>query len=300
MSKRTMHHGVVVGADGSVSSQAAVCWAAHEAAMRHVPLTVVHTAESSSTVASTTLAWPAGRITNKVLEIEENEARNVVADAMSTAAGAVAGDRPEIDSELLFGRAVPCLVDVSKNAQMVVVGRHGLAGRHSQLLGSVSAGLIRHARCPVAVINEEVSPVSPSSVLLPVLVGVDGSQASESATLIAFDEASWRAVDLIALRVLSDADASLLGMESSDLRRVAEKTLAESFTEYRCRYPEVNVRVVVEFGDPARHLVEHSEAAQLVVVGNRGRGAAAEMVLGSVSSALIKKARTPVIVARKH
>lgn len=299
MSKRTVHHGVVVGADGSASSQVAVRWAAREAAMRHAPLTVVHIADSVSATAST-VAWPAGRIPDEVLEIQENDARNVVADAKRAAESAATGDRPEIDSELLFGRPVPALVGLSKNAQMLVVGRRGRTGRHSRLLGSVSAGLIHHAHCPVAVISDEVSSLSPSSARLPVLVGVDGSQASESATAIAFDEASWRGVDLVALRVLWDADVSLFGMEWSDLQRVAEKTLAESLAAWRCRYPEVNVHVMVEFEDPARRLLEQSQTAQLVVVGNRGRGAVAEMLLGSVSSALTQSAHTPVLVARQH
>ena len=56
MSKRTTPHGVVVGADGSPSSRVAVRWAAREAAMRHVPLTVVHVA-ASLPVAASTLVW---------------------------------------------------------------------------------------------------------------------------------------------------------------------------------------------------------------------------------------------------
>ncbi|ORB63882.1 universal stress protein [Mycolicibacterium tusciae] len=299
MSTRIVHHGVVVGADGSGSSQGAVRWAAREAVMRHTCLTIVHIADSISVPAST-LAWPGGRVPDEVLEIQESDARNVIAEAICAAQGAAPGERPDIDSELLFGKPVPSLVDLSKDAQMVVVGRRGRTGRHQRLLGSVSSGLIHHAHCPVAVINDEGSSLSPSSARLPVLVGVDGSQASESALAIAFDEASWRAVDLVALRVLWNADVSPLRMERSDLRRVAEKTLAETLAAWKCRYPEVNVRVVVEFEDPARRLLEQSETAQLAVVGNRGRGAIAEMLLGSVSSALAKDAPTPVLVARQR
>ena len=75
--------------------------------MRHVALTVVHVAPSSA-VAASTLAWPAGRVPEEVLEIQENEARRVIADAIKVAEdSAEDSDRPEINSELVvFGG--PC------------------------------------------------------------------------------------------------------------------------------------------------------------------------------------------------
>jgi nucleotide-binding universal stress UspA family protein len=276
----------------------AVAWATREAAMRHVPLTVVHVADSLS-VAASTLAWPSGRVPEEVREIQESATRNVIADARSAALGAANGDRPEIDSELLHGKPVPALVELSRGAQMVVIGRRGRTGRHSRQLGSVCAGLIHQAHCPVAVISDEGLSLQ-SSVRLPVLVGIDGSQASESALAVAFDEASWRGVDLVVLRVLWEADASFFGMEWSALQSTASKTLADSLTAWRGRYPEVNVQVVVEFEHPARRLLEQSEEAQLVVVGSHGRGALAEMLLGSVSSAVTQAAHTPVLVAHHH
>ena len=300
MSKRISHHGVVVGADGSPSSRVAVQWAAREAAMRHVPLTVVHVAASLS-VAASTLAWPAGRVPEEVLEIQENEARRVIADAIKVVEDSAAGgDRPEINSELLFGGPVPTLVDLSKDAQLVVVGCRGRTGQHRRLLGSVSTGLIHHAHCPVAVIHDEV-PSSLQSAQLPVLVGIDGSRASELATAIAFDEASWRGVDLVALHVWGDADMStVFGIESSAVQSAADKTLAESLAGWQERYPEVTVHRVVEFEHPARHLLDQAERAQLVVVGSHGRGGFAGMLLGSVSTAVAQAARVPVIVARQH
>ena len=300
MSGRITHHGVVVGADGSPSSQVAVRWAAREAAMRHVALTVVHVASPLS-VAASTLAWPAGRIPQEVLEIEENEARNVIADAIKVAEDSAKGSgRPEVNSDLFFGGPVPTLVDLSKDAQVVVVGCHGRTGQHRRLLGSVSTGLIHHAHCPVAVVHDEV-PSSLQSAQRPVLVGIDGSRASELATAIAFDEASWRGVDLVALHVWSDPDMStVFGIEPAVVQSAAEKTLAESLAGWQERYPEVTVRRLVEFEQPARHLLDQSERAQLVIVGSHGRGGFAGMLLGSVSTAVAQAARVPVIVARQH
>ena len=130
---------------------------------------------------------------------------------------------------------------------MVVVGCRGRTGLHRRLLGSVSTGLIHHAHCPVAVVHDE-EPSSPQSAGLPVLVGIDGSRASELATAIAFDEASWRGVDLVALHVWSDADMStVFGMEESVLRAAADKTLAEALAGWQERYPEVTVDRLVEY-----------------------------------------------------
>ena len=299
MSKRISHHGVVVGADGSPSSQLAVKWAARAAAMRHVRLTVVHVVPPLS-VAASTLAWPGGRVPQEVLEIQENDGRRVIADAVKVVEdSATGGNRPEIDSEMLFGRYVPALVDLSKDAQLMVVGCRGRTGQHRSL-GSVSTGLIHHAHCPVAVIHDAV-PSSPRSPRLPVVLGIDGSRASELAIAIAFDEASWRGVDLVALHVWNDADMSaVFGIDSSAVQSAADKTLAASLAGWQERYPKVTVQRVVEFERPVRHLLEQAEKAQLVVVGSHGRGGFAGMLLGSVSTAVAQEARVPVIVGRQQ
>ena len=82
----------------------------------------------------------------------------------------------------------------------------------------------------------------------PVLVGIDGSAASESATAIAFDEAPWRGVDLVALHAWCDADwPEFPVMEASAIEAAAEDVLAERLAGWQERYPEVTVRRVVVF-----------------------------------------------------
>lgn len=298
MSEHSAHRGVVVGVDGSAPARAAARWAAHEAVMRHVSLTVVHVV-ASLPVAAARLTWPAAGIPEEILEIEQDHGRTIIADALKDVEDIAAGrDRPEINSELLFGAAVPTLVDLSKDAQMVVVGDRGRTGLRRSLLGSVSTGLIHYAHCPVAVIHGDVS-LSP--VQLPVLLGFDGSPASELATAIAFDEASLRGVGLMALHVCSDTDmSSAFAMEWSALQSVADKMLSERLAGWQNRYPDVTVQLLVEFERPARQLLDHAERAQLVVVGSHGRGGFAGMSLGSVSTAVAQAARVPVIVARQR
>jgi nucleotide-binding universal stress UspA family protein len=234
----------------------------------------------------------------EVLEIRESNARNVIADAIKIAHDTVEGDRPEVHSEVCFGSPVPTLVDRSKDTDLLVVGCHGRTGLRERLLGSVSTGLLHHAHCPVAVVHGETPPHE-QSAQLPVLVGIDGSRASEVATAIAFDEASWRGVDLVALHAWADEDMSLYtSMEESALRSAANKTLAESLAGWQDRYPEVAVHRLVELDNPASHLLDRSQHAQLVVVGSHGRGGFAGMLLGSVGTAVAQAAHVPVIVAR--
>ena len=134
-----------------------------------------------------------------------------------------------------------------------------------------------------------------------IVVGVDGSPASELAIAIAFDEASWRGVELVAVHAWSDT--SMFEFRVPDWSRVrseAEELLAERLAGWQERYPDVDVVRVVECDQPARQLLEQSKSAQLLVVGSHGRGGFTGMLLGSVSTAVVHTARTPVIVARQR
>lgn len=125
MSERTTHHKIVVGTDGSSSALVAVQWAAREAAMRHVSLTVVHVA-SSLPVAASVLTWPAGHIPQEVLEIQDSEARAILAEAIRTAEDTMGGAVGiEIGSEQYLGSPVSALTTLSKTAQLVVVACRG-------------------------------------------------------------------------------------------------------------------------------------------------------------------------------
>jgi nucleotide-binding universal stress UspA family protein len=180
-----------------------------------------------------------------------------------------------------------------------VVGCRGQEALQRNLLGSVSTGLIHHAHCPVAVIHDE-APILLGTSQLPVLVGIDGSPASELATAIALDEASFRGVDLLAVHAWTDSDTSrVLSKQWSTLQSRAAEILAERLAGWQERYPDVTVHRRLVFDRPARNLIEASESAQLVVVGSHGRGGFAGMLIGSVSAAVVHAARIPVIVARQ-
>jgi nucleotide-binding universal stress UspA family protein len=201
MSTAVKRYGIVAGVDGSAASNFAVCWAARDAAMRDVPLTLVH---MFNTFEAT---YPQIPMPTGVALWQKDDGQKVLEQAVKIAEDATKTCRRiAISSEVKCSPPVPTLVEMSEEAEMVVVGSNGRGALGRVLLGSVSSGVVRSARCPVAVIRDE-DPLMPHPLQAPVLVGIDCSPASELATAVAFDEASRRGVDLTALHVWSDIAA---------------------------------------------------------------------------------------------
>lgn len=287
--------GVVVGVDESKSSTAAVQWGAREAAIRNVGLTLVHAAAPPA-AGSSTVVWNPNR--TEALARQADNAHRMIDDAVKAAEDA-AGTLQQIHTDVIYSPPVPTLVEMSEQAQMLVVGRRGRSLLTHMLLGSTSTAVLHRAHCPVAVIPDEFDAAMRVTTK-PVLVGV-GSPSSEPAIAIAFAEASRRGVGLVALHASCGTDPfGVHELEWADAETSAHEALVARLAGWQERYPDVTVRRIPVVDRPARHLLEQAEAAQLVVVGSQGRGRFAGALLGSVSTALVGAARSPVIVARQR
>lgn len=286
---------IIVGVDDSAASRVAVDWAARDAALRGAPLRLVHVLVPPGVMAFPEVPMPPG-----YLKWQEGQGAKLLEEARTTVTEAVKGSPVEVSVEMVTGSSVPTLADLSTAAQIVVVGCRGRGALARGLLGSVSTGLAHHAHCPVAIIHDE-DPLMPHPSKAPVVVGVDGSPASEQALSIAFEQASFRGVDLVAVHAWSDNGVfEFPGGDWSAMQAAGEETLSERLAGWQERYPDVLVRRVVVADKPAHQLLEQAESAQLLVVGSHGRGGFAGMLLGSVGTTVVHGARMPVIVARSR
>ncbi|HZD65394.1 MAG TPA: universal stress protein [Acidimicrobiales bacterium] len=135
-----------------------------------------------------------------------------------------------------------------------------------------------------------------------VVVGIDGSPASLAALDAAVAEARWRGAVVQAVLVWRIPDYFYLTPVGPWPAQVAEEetqAAKEALAEALAGVPgDVEAVPEVARGNPAKVLVEAAEGAQLLVVGNRGRGAVAGLVLGSVSHACAAHASCPVLIVR--
>jgi nucleotide-binding universal stress UspA family protein len=142
---------------------------------------------------------------------------------------------------------------------------------------------------------------------LAIVVGVDGSAEAQAALRFAIDEARLRGARVRAVSVwdVSTVSYTALGYPFwpkllQDLGEAAETLLQRQVEEARAKAGEAEIECVVRQGSPAEVLIEEAEDAFLLVVGSRGLGGFASLLLGSVSQAAAGHARCPVVIVRQR
>ncbi|GAB3050888.1 universal stress protein [Sediminivirga luteola] len=317
---------VLVGIDGSESSQNALDWAIQEAKERGWPIRLLSAYTIPSVAAAT--------IDVSYVPFDDEAIRASVEETLTTAAERVRSEGVPVEAVIEVGDPASVLIEESKSACLAVVGTRGRGGIAGRLLGTVSIALPSHSACPTAVIPTDWRPGTHRSpqpsqarcvrtdegdVAIPeddgglderpgrdysgaVVVGVDALGRESPALWTAAAYASRHNKPLAILAVMT---TTVLGPEwlpsASDLERYlnecAEKLDACRYSLAE-RYPDLRVSWHLYEGSPSEALVRASDTADVLVVGSRGRGGFAGLLLGSTSQAVLPHSRCPTIVVR--
>lgn len=271
---------VVSAFDGSASSWSALTSAIDEADVRSVPLLLVTAIDIAD-------ALPVA--TSRPRE----SARLAAQKAVRLAAGRLGAQ--SVDAPVEIGPASVVVPQACRPDDLLVCGTHNHGPVARVVLGSTSSMLSMHAPCPVTVVKAGPPP-DPDAY---VLVGVDGSAASKGVTWLAAELAAAHGVPLLAVLALpphADAFGLVVGPDEHELEG-ARAALAESVAGLPDAYPDLVVRAEMVQSHPVEALLSAAQHARTAVVGRRGLGAVASLLLGSVSRELLHRAPCPVLIA---
>ena len=281
---------IVVGVDPSSAGRNALVFALREALVRGAEVLAVR----AWTLPSFAMTYPIASVVTELEQEVASEARTLAEDQLKLAVEDVPGaDAVPRRTLAVHGPAAQVLVEAARDAVLLVVGSRGHGALSRAVLGSVSSSVLHHASGTVAVVPATAEVDAP---VRRVLVGIDHSAQSRGALRWAVDEATLHDAPVVAAHVHQHV---VTGEECVDLpdleqaERAALRTAAvEAGAGDRATEPEVVI------GHPAAGLEALAAPADLLVVGSRGRGGFAGLLLGSTSTQLAQHARATVVVVR--
>jgi nucleotide-binding universal stress UspA family protein len=250
-----MHRAIAIGLGGAGSWQA-LAWAIEEAERTHTRLVLMHVCAPASPLD----LYTGDPTTAEVELIDPNLAR-----ALGNARARLGGHRVVL--KIRSGDPAGRLVEASAGVGLLVIG----AGQD----GHTVRRILRHAHCPVVVVR----PGAPFAGR--VVVGVDGSVASQTALEFAFAYAAEHHLPLAAVRVATFADP---------------EPLAADVEVWARKYPDVALHMAVVGGSVPDALIRAADGARLLVVGDKRRGVIGRARTGDVPLTVAAGAPGPVAV----
>jgi nucleotide-binding universal stress UspA family protein len=251
---------IVVGIDGSTSAANALEWAVGEAERRGLRLVIAHAGDVPRREA---LSEASARA---VLDDVGSYGRELLADAVATV---VEDHVLDVRTELRYGDPAAMLIELSEDAQLLVVGRGNGGPLARFVLGSTSQRVAGHARCPVVVVDTVPSASNR------IVVGVSRSDGGRQAMDFACREAVAR---------------------GAKLRAGEAELLEEALAAARKQFPTLAIDGQ-STGVPAHvALTEAAGAAALIVVGCRRGDGSVLPVLGPLASWMLHHAPCPVAI----
>lgn len=244
MSEQFVSPSIVVGTDGSRTAEYAALWAIDEAISRDVPLRLLAAAAPG-----------------------EQQAEAAATALRVAAAAVVASGRPvRLETQVIEGAAIPTLLESSVSAVMICIGSVGINQLAQHRVGSTTQALVASAHCPVAVVRAP-PPVAAAD---PAWVVVELDDTPESAAVLQFGVAEAR-LRRAPLRVLGAWQSRYTDIHDSHAvsegNRLVRAQLDRRLSQWKHRYPDLDVRPVAIHGNALSYLSKHAADIGLVVVG---------------------------------
>lgn len=275
---------IIVGVSGAPVAQRAVDWAVARAAERaqRVELVAVVGGAIGAVGEESVVA---DALTATQVLLDEHVAR-------------VAGSGVELSTRVARGNPIQVLTDASADAALLVIGSD-YRGEGGPARGSHGVRIAAAAKCPTVVVPD-LDLVGRAGVI----VGVDGSSASEHAIAFAAAEADRLGEPLIAVSVWTplhaprNTTAVYPEMYLANMHAATEEVLALSLAGLRSQFPDLEIVRKVVQGYPSTVINDLAQSARLSVVGTHGRGAIARFLLGSISQEVLARLATVTAVVR--
>jgi nucleotide-binding universal stress UspA family protein len=290
---------VTVGLDGSPESLAAAEWAAREAALRELPLHLVH-------------AWDWQPYAEPV---SDDETRRHWADrVLREATDRLRRHHPdlEITSEQVREAPTTALPAAAAEAEPLVIGSRGLSGIVGYLVGSVALSVVGQVTRPVVLVRSgaraedehQPDPEGHPSTTTPyrdVVLGLDHEHPDDTVIEFAFEAAARRATALRVVHGWSLPPYFAYGLSAdpalgSELAQQEKSAVAEALAPWLKKFPGVEVVEQTAIGNAGDHLVDAARDASLVVVGRHIRRTPLGVRIGPVTHAVLHHAKAPVAV----
>jgi nucleotide-binding universal stress UspA family protein len=283
---------VVVGTDGSKPAAEALAWALEEAHRCRLPLHVI-------------AAWSPTRDPQETQRLATmtsvSDLKGTLTDELAVAVQAVVERRGlhgvPVSTRVVYGHPAKALIDESGDGRLLVVGSRGRGATAGLILGSVSQACAQYAHGPVVVVRGSASTDGAGRVV----VGVDGSPGSLVALRFAAAAARRRGAPLQVVHVWQDTDHAAHGRSGplhESAKAQADREWQNILRSTLAVAPDVEIISKHLPGYAQSVLLRASEGAALLVVGSRGRGGWAGLLLGSVSLRCITLSACPVAVIR--
>lgn len=293
---------VLVPYDGSEPAQASL---AHALALKErvttfVLVTVVDETPVISQSATTVTAYDP----TPLFEALDEQGRAVLADgaARCAAAGVTAV------TEIVHDAPVPgILATMEKHGvDLVVMGTHARTGVARTFLGSTTEGLLRSSEVPVLAIR--AGDAVSAEPFARALVGIDDSEPSDAAVVIAANLARTYATQVVACYAFDSTslyeNAVSYGFDPvpllSDMRADGEGIVTRALA--RADVPAGSATIAVVEGKPATAVLEAAQThhASVIVLGSHGRRGLRRFFLGSVAESVVRRSPIPVLVVRNR